>query len=413
MKSKKGTLYSIFAFVLPAALLTVVLTVNGIYPFGEKSILIYDLRSQYVDFFASLKNGGNFFYTFERAFGGDCFSLTAYYLMSPFNIIIMLPWNDIVSAITVIYYLKVMTAGLTFSIYLRRTRLFALDIRFTPLLAAVYTFCGFAVMYAQNIMWLDALWLLPLIAWTIEILVSEGRQKWFIIAIAAAMIINFYMGFIIAAFSFVYMLFLQLTIEHDGRGRTFLRYITAAFTGLSLSSVIVFTAYNKLALTKLSEDNLLYLAGKNFFNDISNIFDLLFFISLVIGVICVVFILLDKRGVAVIRVTAKPKTVFIITAISVVIFIFNCLKNSGIFISAIKKYLPFKYDLDSPQLYCSSVCVILAFMLIVFWIIDKKTKTPQYITLCLWVSLPVVCPGSICFCIRGRYRYRFRRVILL
>lgn len=393
MKSKKGTLYSIFAFVLPAALLTVVLTVNGIYPFGEKSILIYDLRSQYVDFFASLKNGGNFFYTFERAFGGDCFSLTAYYLMSPFNIIIMLPWNDIVSAITVIYYLKVMTAGLTFSIYLRRTRLFALDIRFTPLLAAVYTFCGFAVMYAQNIMWLDALWLLPLIAWTIEILVSEGRQKWFIIAIAAAMIINFYMGFIIAAFSFVYMLFLQLTIEHDGRGRTFLRYITAAFTGLSLSSVIVFTAYNKLALTKLSEDNLLYLAGKNFFNDISNIFDLLFFISLVIGVICVVFILLDKRGVAVIRVTAKPKTVFIITAISVVIFIFNCLKNSGIFISAIKKYLPFKYDLDSPQLYCSSVCVILAFMLIVFWIIDKKTKTPQYITLCLWVSLPVVCPG--------------------
>ncbi|MHB1150674.1 MAG: YfhO family protein, partial [Eubacteriales bacterium] len=417
----KGTLYSMIAFILPAAILTVVLAANGIYPFGEKSILIYDLRSQYVDFFASLQKGGNLFYTFERAFGGDFFSLTAYYLMSPFNMIIMLSWNDIISAITVIYYLKLMTAGLTLSVYLQRTRLFALDTGFTPLLAAVYTFCGFAVMYAQNIMWLDALWLLPLIAWTTEILVSEGRQKWFAVVIAAAMVINFYMGFMLAIFSFVYMLFLQLTIEHDGKGRTLQRYITAVFTGLSLSSVIVFTAYNKLALTKLSEENILFQAGKNIFDNISEIFDLVFYASLVVGVICVVLIIHDKRDGTDIRVTAKPGMVFMITVVSAVAAAFYCVINFDMFIAAIKKYLPFRFDLDSPQLYCSSVCVILAIMLIIFWILDKKTKTPQYFTLCLWVFLPVVLPeldlvlhsGQTPISFPGRYSFIISFVIIL
>lgn len=389
-------LYLTLSFLLPAAILSVVLAANGIFPFGEKSILIYDLRSQYADFFAFLRNGGNIFYSFQRAFGGDSFSLTAYYLMSPFHLLLLLP-VDIISAITVIYYLKIMTASLTLFCYLQKTHLFALDSKFTPLLAAAYTFCGFPVMYAQNIMWLDAMWLLPLVAWASEILVSDGRSKGFAVMTAASLIINFYMGFMITVFSFVYILFLQMSMEHDGRGRTFMRAATTAVCGLGLSGVVLYTVYHKLALTKMSEDNLLMSFGK-----ITDFLDRLFFAALAAAAVCAVLLLFDKQKNIVRKGAFRSRPAIIVAGISAVFFTVFIVKDPGRFAASAKKIMPFVYDLDSGQLYCSSVCVILFLMLVVFWIKDRTVKAPHFIALLLWVLLPVVWPGFDLFLHSGQ-----------
>ncbi|MDD4772042.1 MAG: YfhO family protein [Eubacteriales bacterium] len=420
MRSKKDALYSVLAFILPAVILSAVLSVNGIYPFGDKSILIYDLRSQYIDFFASLR-GGIQFYSFNRAFGGDFFTLAAYYLLSPFNLIILLPWNNIIGAVTLIYYLKVMTAGLTLSVFLRRTRLFVLDKKFTPLFAVIYTFCGFAVIYAQNLMWLDALWLLPLIALTTEILVSEGRQIPFVIAVAAAMVINFYTGFMLVCFSLVYICFLLLTIEHCAKGRTFLRSFTAIFTGLCLSSAIVFTAYNKLAQTKMTDENLLSAAASNFFEGFSDFFDFVFYVSLAAGTVCLILIAADKGKITEQHISANPGAVIIAAVITAAVFILLCVLNAESLIDALKGHLPFAYNLDVPPLYCSSVCVILAAMLPILCCKNRQIKALQYMTLCLWVSMPLVCPqldlllhsGQTPISFPARYSYIVSFVLIL
>lgn len=392
MKNKTEVVYSVIAFVLPAVMLTAVLTANGIYPFGDKSLLIYDLRSQYVDFFASLRDSENIFYSFERAFGGDVFTLTAYYLISPFSVVFFLPWLNVTGAVTAVFYLKIMTAGLTFYLFLRRTRLFRICIGYAPFLALIYAFCGFAVMYAQNIMWLDALWLLPLVALTAEILVSDGKTAGFAFTAASAMVINFYMGFMLLAFSFAYVMFLRLTLEHDGGVRTFLRYNTAVVTGVCCSSAVVYTAYYKLALTKMSGENLLLLADGSFFNGIPELFGLLFYALLASCIMGAVFILLDKRKSAGKRGSAKPATVCIAVVLTAGLAVISAVLHKDLFAASVKKYLPYVYDLDSPQLYCSSVCVILTAVLAAVWIKQRGIKAPQYMILILWTSLPLIVP---------------------
>ncbi len=392
MKNKTEALYSVLAFVLPAVILTAVLTANGIYPFGEKSLLIYDLRSQYVDFFASLRDGGNLFYSFGRAFGGDVFTLTAYYLISPFSAVFLLPYLSVTGAVTVVCYLKIMTAGLTFYLFLRRTRLFRIYIGYAPFFALIYAFCGFFVMYAQNIMWLDALWLLPLVALTAETLVSDGKTAGFAFTAASVMVINFYMGFMLLAFSFAYVMFLQLTLEHDVGFRTFLRYGTAVVTGVCCSSAVAFTAYCKLALTKMSGENLLLLAEGTFFNGVSELFGLLFYALPASGILCAVFILLDRRNSAVKRGSAKPRTVFIAAVVTAGFSVLSAVLHKDLFVASVKKYLPYVYDLDSPQLYCSSVCVVLTAVLAAVWIRRRGIKAPQYLLLILWTSLPLIVP---------------------
>ena len=382
----KRIIYPVISFILPGAILSVVLALNCIYPFGEKSILIYDLRSQYVDFFASLRSGGSIFYTFERAFGGDYFTLAAYYLLSPFNLILFLfPENSLIAALTFIYYAKIMTAGFCMCLYLCRTRLFSLDCRFAPLFASAYCFCGFAVMYAQNLMWLDALWLLPLLARSAETLVAESRSVKFALTLAASLIINFYTGFMLAVFSLLYVVFLQFAMEHDGAGRTFMRYITAAFCGLGISSAVVYTAYNKLAYTKLSDANLLSIAAEGVFAGMKGFFSAAFYVSLVLEIICV-FILLRNSRRPPLRAAVKRNTVLIITLLTAAFAAVCVIINYGSFAGSTRKYLPFVYDTEYPQLFCSSVCAILAAIFFIF----RKNRGP-YAFLIISVSLPAVC----------------------
>ena len=66
----------------------------GIYPFGDKTIIVIDSNTQYVSFISYLKSvflGNNDFkYLFSNSLGGNFIPLLGYYLMSPFNLLSVL-----------------------------------------------------------------------------------------------------------------------------------------------------------------------------------------------------------------------------------------------------------------------------------------------------------------------------------
>ena len=77
-------------FLLTFIILLIILLIIGIYPFGDKTLIVSDLRDQYLPFINYLKsilNGNNnIFYTFSGSLGENFFTMSAYYLMSIFNI---------------------------------------------------------------------------------------------------------------------------------------------------------------------------------------------------------------------------------------------------------------------------------------------------------------------------------------
>lgn len=203
--SKKYPL--ILSFLLPGLLVAFYFAIRGAFPFGSSSVLTVDLGQQYIDFFAYLRqtllgNPGQLFYAFNKGLGGDMFGVFAYYLLSPFNLLVVLFPADLLDvAVFVIMILKISTAGLTMGWYAKRHAITGLMI---PTFGLAYALSGWMLANSFNLMWLDAAILLPLIIQGLETLLNGGRVFAYIGWLTAAFIVNFYTGYMIAIFLVLY-----------------------------------------------------------------------------------------------------------------------------------------------------------------------------------------------------------------
>lgn len=179
-----------------------------IVPFGETSLFTTDLRNQYVPYFSYFRNslleGESLFYSFSKTMSGEMVGLTAYYLLSPFNLLFLL-FNQaqFPLAITMITLLKTGAAGFTMYLYLSRE---TTHTYMNSLLSTGYALCSYMVTYQQNIMWLDSLIFLPLIIWGIDNLFKGKNSYIYPIFLGIALITNYYITYMICIFSVLYFI---------------------------------------------------------------------------------------------------------------------------------------------------------------------------------------------------------------
>ena len=81
-----------FSFLAPLAGMFFIYCFLGVYPAGNNSVLVLDLNAQYIYYFEQLRSilteGKSIVYTFERAAGGEFMGMFAYYLSSPFSLLV-------------------------------------------------------------------------------------------------------------------------------------------------------------------------------------------------------------------------------------------------------------------------------------------------------------------------------------
>lgn len=286
VKSFKEKYHLYLSFGLPIVILIFTYICMGMSPFGEKSVLTLDMDGQYVYFFEQIRDvytgQSSFFYTFERSLGGEFLGYFTYYLASPFSFLVVLfPASAITEAIMSMFLLKSGFAGLTFAIYLSKTRK-ENKAGFT-MFSVMYALCAYATMYQFNTMWMDALIWLPLITLGIESLVKYGKYKLFIISLALAVCSNYYIGYMLCIFVAIYFFAFILSKSPDelnGLGETkhaiksLARIAIASIIALMMAAAIIFSAYYSLSLGKSGyQDNsfgielrfdFLHLIGKMF-----------------------------------------------------------------------------------------------------------------------------------------------------
>ncbi|CAG9612590.1 hypothetical protein BACCIP111899_01767 [Bacillus rhizoplanae] len=205
---KKKFLYAL-AFFLPFSIYGVMFILLGIAPFGDKSILVTDLHTQYVQFYTYLydvmKNGKSIFYSWEGGMGLNFLGVFAYYLASPFSILILFfDRAHIPEAIMLMTLLKVGLAGMTMTYYLSHM-MKRRDITIA-VFSTFYALMSFVTVYSFCIMWLDAIYLLPLIMLGIERLLTTKKYGLFIFSLALTFITNFYISYMVGIFTFIYFI---------------------------------------------------------------------------------------------------------------------------------------------------------------------------------------------------------------
>ncbi len=250
MNQKKSGLQPVYvlSFLLPVAALILIFAVKGIYPFGDNSFLRTDMYHQYAPFFAEfaekLQNGESLLYSWEIGIGSNFITLFAYYLCSPFNLLLLLVSGpSVIEFMTYLIVVKTGLAGLTMAWYLSRK--FDTRSPIIALFAMAYALSGYMAAYSWNIMWLDCIWLAPLVLWGLEQLVEENRGLMYCITLALSILTNYYISIMLCLFLVLY--FICLLIMYPSRKTTETVGQTRPTFGTYLRKCGLFVFYSLLA----------------------------------------------------------------------------------------------------------------------------------------------------------------------
>ena len=243
-KIKKDKLNKYHALVSAACILVMylaVLVVCGVTPFGEKTFLMFDLKRQYVDYYAYLRtvySGKNsVFYSFNAALGSGTLGFFAYYLTSPFLLILSLFDRSIIPlGITIVIGIKLMLAAVIMDLFLQR---FIVDVNgISPTVtrnATVYigavswAFSGFLFAHSMNMMWMDVVMLLPLYIWSLDRLFRENKKLPYIVTLFLMLMLNYYITYQVILFT-VFWTIADLAVRKDKH--PFLQIARAVFSAL-------------------------------------------------------------------------------------------------------------------------------------------------------------------------------------
>lgn len=244
------------SFGIPIFLIGFIYILNNIFPFGDEMYLRMDMYHQYAPFLKQfqtiLKEGGSLEYSWKIGLGSNFFATYAYYLASPFNWLVgLLPSRYIPEIMNAFILLKAGLMSLSFSWYLLQK--FNKQSFIAACFGIMYAMSGYFVAYSWNVMWLDALVLLPFLFYGMELLVKEKRFEFYTVALALTILSNYYIGLIVCIWTVLYFIYLLVS---ETRKQTIssiikciVRYVLSSLLAGCLSAVIWIPSFLALSST--------------------------------------------------------------------------------------------------------------------------------------------------------------------
>jgi len=219
-----------YAFLLPVSLMLLIFISNGIFPFGDRSFMNSDMYHQYVpfmqEFVRRIREGESLFYSWNIGIGSNYLALYIYYCASPFNwLALLFPPEYLIEFMSYLVIFKIGLSGFCFAFYLKEH--FNSQSPLVVFVSLFYAMSGFVAAYNWNVMWMDCLFLAPLIILGLERLVKEKKCSLYCITLALSILSNYYISIMICIFLCLY--FLVLLAELSLKSAAFLTdYLKAA-----------------------------------------------------------------------------------------------------------------------------------------------------------------------------------------
>lgn len=201
-------------------IISIIYMINGLYPFGNNSIVQVDADYQYIPVlyriydFLHFKEG--IIYD-DIGFGNNIYTslIIQGSLFSPVNLMLYFTKrSNIVNYFNIILMVKICLISLSSYIYINRK--FKVSMFYKVLFSILYGFSGWVMLNYFNIMWLDSVILFPLIMMYLEELINNDKYKGYIICLSLSLIITYYISFYILIFIILYsFLYIFLFVSKD------------------------------------------------------------------------------------------------------------------------------------------------------------------------------------------------------
>lgn len=268
LAAKREYSYIWLGALIPAVLFFLIYLVRGLYPFGDGTVLVLDLNGQYVYFFENLRNcvleGDSLLYSWSRALGGEFMGMYAYYLASPLSYLICLfPEDKTQEFLLIMFMIKAALCGGTMAFYLHKHSVNRNKLNVIAF-SVLYAMSSYCVIQQNNTMWIDAVMWLPLVVYGLEELIKSGKYKCFVFFLALTVASNFYIGYMVCIFVFLYFFFYHAAYKcgnvndpHLEKNHFFKSLVRVGFfsiLAIGIAALLVFTAYYSLQFGKNTFD---------------------------------------------------------------------------------------------------------------------------------------------------------------
>ncbi len=233
----------------------------GVWPFGDKTVLIIDSLHQYLpfytDFHEKLAKSESFLYSFSGGLGYNFWSTYAYYMASPLNFLMaFIPKENVCDFMDLMILLKIGLCSGCFSWYLHKRDT---KRQFLPVVFGMaFGLSNFVIGYYFNLMWLDSVAMLPLIMMGVE-RITEGKSgRLFCLSLFYGLWCNYYIGFMLCIFSCLYFLvrwISQTKITWKRVGRSCLSFGWYALLAGGMAALVLLPAFLGLSTSESMQGN--------------------------------------------------------------------------------------------------------------------------------------------------------------
>lgn len=306
--------FPVCSFGLAFVCLLISCILFGFYPFGDKTVFTVDLYFQYAPMLAHLRrsilDGNISLYSFTIGSGTSVLPLAAYYLFSPFNVILLFFSERLLSeAVLLIIILKLAFSAGTCAFSLES--IVKKRSPFVLIFSLGYALSAYSMAYLWNVMWLDIVIALPLVVAAFERMMRTEKITWYVVFLSFCMCVNYYISFMVCLFLVIYFLYYLLRENGNMRNNIekFIRFILASLICAGCSMVVLLpviisnmqvSAANVSPFKMESMSSIINLFGRSLFcshptirsGDLPNIY-----VGVLVLIVCGIFFVLSKISI--------------------------------------------------------------------------------------------------------------------
>ncbi|MCM1227950.1 MAG: YfhO family protein [Clostridium sp.] len=216
---------------------------SGIFPFGEKTAAWCDLDQQTIPLLMNFKDilsgESSIFYTVNSGGGINFWGVFFFFLASPFYLAVkFIAKQDMSYFVTVLIVLKLSVCAFTASLYFSSAHK-KLDGKYIVLLSLIYSFCGYGLMYYQTLVWLDIMYLFPVLVMSVDRMFKKNNCIFYIITLSAVVTVNYYLSYMIVIFLLISSaLYIHIRCPENQRKAASCRFILSSFAAALITAPV-------------------------------------------------------------------------------------------------------------------------------------------------------------------------------
>lgn len=245
-KKHSGILNALILIIPPLAVMAILLINfynNELFPFGKGTISWCDMSQQVIPLIADLKDmltgKAGVFLNLHNAGGMNMWGVIFFFVASPLNFAaLFVDKSNLIYFVNVLLIVKLMLSAFTAALYFRKCQK-ELSPVFAVILSCAYGLCGYGMLFYQNIIWLDMMYLFPLLIISFNYLTEKKKIFPYVITLTAMMTVNYYIGYMVVLYILLFMGLFVFRYRREEKYRDVSsRFIIGSALSAMLSAVV-------------------------------------------------------------------------------------------------------------------------------------------------------------------------------